>query len=144
LVDPELSKLSPLGPQRRGLFYGWWVIAACVVGLALSWPVIALYNFGPFVIPLASEFGWNRGEISGAITVVSWTATLMSLGLGFIVDRFGVRRVMKERGIFFGRRIQNKVNIQIEILKHRALPAPVFAYLLFRFPVENFVEPEIY
>ena len=80
--------------QRSGMFYGWYVVGAAAVGLALSWPVFAIYTFGPFVLPLSSEFGWQRGEMSAAITVVSWTAMAVSLALGFTVDRLGVMRVM--------------------------------------------------
>ncbi|MGI9288927.1 MAG: MFS transporter [Pseudomonadales bacterium] len=70
------------------------MVLACAVCLSLSWPVIAVYNFGPFIIPLSKEFGWSRGEISGAITVINGTATLIALILGVTVDRFGAKHVM--------------------------------------------------
>lgn len=76
------------------MFYGWWVIAASAICLALSWPVIAIYNFGPFVIPLSNEFGWSRGEISAAILVINGTATVIALVLGVLVDYAGAKRVM--------------------------------------------------
>lgn len=84
------------GAMNRGggVFYGWWVVAASMVGLALSWPTIAIYTFSPFVIPLAEEFGWQRSQISFAVTVVSHSAMIMSILLGFVVDRLGVRRIM--------------------------------------------------
>ncbi len=89
-------------PGRRRIFYGWFVVGASVIGLAFSWPVFAIYTFGPFVIPLSTEFGWQRGEMSAAITVVSWTAMFVSLALGFMVDRLGVRPVMLPSIVLLG------------------------------------------
>jgi len=86
----------------RTLFYGWWVVLASVVGLALSWPVFAIYVFGAFVLPLQQEFGWERGQISLAITVVSFSSMFMSVVLGFIVDKLGIRKVMLPSIVLLG------------------------------------------
>jgi MFS family permease len=86
--------MTPPPAATAPVFYGWWVVAASMVALALSWPTIAIYAFGPFVIPLSEEFGWQRAEISYAVTIVSFTSMAMSIVLGFLVDRLGVRCVL--------------------------------------------------
>ena len=86
--------MTATSQRHGGLFYGWWVVGASVMGLALSWPTIAIYTFGPFVIPLSEEFGWPRGQMSVAVAIVTWTAMAMSIVLGLFIDRTGVRRVM--------------------------------------------------
>lgn len=80
--------------QGSKVFYGWWVVGASMVAFAFSWPTIAVYTFSPFVIPLSEEFGWRRGQISYAVTIVSHTATIMTIIIGFVIDRIGARRVI--------------------------------------------------
>ena len=77
-----------------GIFYGWWNVATGFVGMGFSYAMFTIFAFGVFVKPLADEFGWTRGELSFAITMTNFAVVLASPSLGFIIDRFGVRRVL--------------------------------------------------
>ena len=87
-----------MGPVMRGaptgIFYGWWNVAAGFVGMGLSYAMFTVFAFGVFVKPLENEFGWTRGELSFAITMTNFAVVMASPCLGFIIDRFGVRRVL--------------------------------------------------
>ena len=83
------------------MFYGWRIVLACIPGLALSWPVLTIYTFSPFVIPLSTEFGWDRAEISFALTVALFTGVVVSVILGVIVDKFGIKRVVLPSIVLF-------------------------------------------
>ena len=76
------------------IFYGWWNVATGFVGMGLSYAMFTIFAFGVFVKPLADEFGWSRGELSFAITMTNFAVVIASPSLGFIIDRFGVRRVL--------------------------------------------------
>ena len=76
------------------IFYGWWNVATGFVGMGFSYAMFTIFAFGVFVKPLADEFGWTRGELSFAITMTNFAVVLASPSLGFIIDRFGVRRVL--------------------------------------------------
>ena len=78
-----------------GIFYGWWNVATGFVGMGLSYAMFTIFAFGVFVKPLADEFGWTRGELSFAITMTNFAVVIASPSLGFIIDRFGVRRVLR-------------------------------------------------
>ncbi len=80
--------------RPRGIFHGWWNVATGFVGMGLSYAMFTIFAFGVFVKPLADEFGWTRGELSFAITMTNFAVVLASPSLGFIIDRFGVRRVL--------------------------------------------------
>ena len=82
-------------------FYGWRVLAAATIGLALGYSAIGVVSFGLFVIPLSQAFGWGRGEISFASLVMNITVVLFSPALGFIIDRFGVRRILLPSIVLF-------------------------------------------
>jgi len=81
------------GPPRR-LFYGWWNVVACFIGLSLSYAMFTVFVFGTFVAPLEAEFGWQRGPMSLALTIANLTVVVASPLIGSVVDRIGVRRVM--------------------------------------------------
>lgn len=52
-----------------------------------------ILTFGVFVEPLEREFGWNRTEISGALTAALLVSFFMA-PIGAIADRFGARATM--------------------------------------------------
>jgi hypothetical protein len=45
------------------VFYGWWMLAACVIAMALGGGV-SFWSFGLYVNPLEDEFGWSRAQVS--------------------------------------------------------------------------------
>ncbi len=69
----------------------WLVVLASTFGLAAS--VTHLYSMGMFILPLEREFGWTRGSISGALTVVSVISVVLAPAIGLLIDRVGSRRV---------------------------------------------------
>jgi len=78
----------------RSLFFGNFVIFAAFLGMVLGPASVLIYSFGVFVGPLEREFGWTRGQISLAATVIVFVSVLTQPLQGAIVDRFGVRKVV--------------------------------------------------
>jgi hypothetical protein len=54
---------------RRKVFYGWWVVLAAGVGLALHAGPLIVPTFGVFLKPLSQEFGWSRTQLSLAFSL---------------------------------------------------------------------------
>ena len=67
---------------------------AAFTGMALCYAMFTVFAFGTFVKPLEAEFGWQRGEMSFALTMTNIAVVIASPSLGFIIDRLGVRRVL--------------------------------------------------
>src|SRR5690606_7028727 len=65
-----------------------------IVGLAFGPSVIAVLAISPFIPPIEAEFGWSRVQVSLAVTIVSYMIVLVSPLQGYLVDRFGPRRVV--------------------------------------------------
>ena len=80
--------------QAKGIFFGWWVVSAAVTGMALSIAPIAILSLGLFMKPLSAEFGWERGDISLAITLTALSLSFAMPVAGRLVDRFGPKRVL--------------------------------------------------
>lgn len=98
----DKSLLSSATAPNRKIFYGWWNVLACFIGLALSYAMFTVFIFGTFVRPLEAEFGWQRGPMSLALTIANITVVFASPMLGALVDKMGVRRVMLVSVILMG------------------------------------------
>ncbi len=83
--------MTGIGAQR-GVFYGWFVLAAAFFALFMS--TGTRNGFGVFIIPLTDEFGWSRGALSLAIAIGWLLNGLSQPFLGRLYDRLGGRTVI--------------------------------------------------
>ncbi|MDA5194994.1 MFS transporter [Govanella unica] len=80
-------------PQAaKPLFYGWWVVVACIFGAAFSPATLVNVPFSLFITELEGEFGWSRSEISLALTIFIICLVAVLPVLGRVIDYFGVRK----------------------------------------------------
>jgi len=83
------------------VFYGWWIVTSCfVTGFYHGGTVV--YGFTAFFEPIAREFGWSYTQVSLAASLRGLETGLMSPAIGFLVDRFGPRKLMVAGTILFG------------------------------------------
>ncbi len=107
--------------KPSGIFYGWWNVATGFVGMGLSYAMFTIFAFGVFVKPLEDEFGWTRGELSLAITMTNFAVVIASPCLGFIIDRFGVRRVLIPSVIMMGLTVASMALLSADLWHFYAL-----------------------
>ena len=72
----------------------WLMVVACGICFTLSVGTLLLYSFGVFIRPLAREFHWTRTQISLAVSIGQFVVALSAPFWGYLVDRFGPRRVI--------------------------------------------------
>lgn len=78
----------------RPFVRGWIIVAACLIGVSTGPAAFTLGSMGLFLEGFQAEFGWNRAEVSSALSIMMMvTAGCLPLG-GRLVDAFGVRRVL--------------------------------------------------
>ncbi|HJY81441.1 MAG TPA: MFS transporter [Candidatus Binatia bacterium] len=94
--------MATRGQKSGKVFYGWWVVFASGVGLAMCYGPIVVPTFGIFLKPLSQEFGWSRTQISLAFSLGTLGLALAAPFLGWLVDRFGARRVILLAVLLFG------------------------------------------
>ena len=80
---------------------GWRVAIASSFACMAGFGSIVIYSFGAFIKPLTAEFGWSRQTISTAFACASFTLGICSPGLGFLLDRYGPRRVILPSIVLF-------------------------------------------
>jgi MFS family permease len=79
--------------MRLPFFYGWIIIAATFVTMAIG--VNARTAFSLFFPPIIGEFGWDRGVTAGAFSFGFVVSAAASPLIGRLMDRLGPRSVME-------------------------------------------------
>jgi MFS family permease len=72
----------------------WWIVFATVCGLVVGGGAINVFAFAVFLKPITAELGVGRGMFSSALTLHATLAALSCPLIGWLVDRWGARRVM--------------------------------------------------
>lgn len=80
--------------------YGWSI--AAFGALVHSVNAFPIYGFGIFLTPLTKEFGWQRGAISGAISLGMIINGTLSILAGRLSDRYGPRIFITAAGLSLG------------------------------------------
>ena len=78
---------SALAEWRR-----YWILPL-VAALGYTTAVLHFYSIGPFMTPIAQEFGFSRAQLSLGITIAALVGAAMSVPIGLLVDKVGPRRV---------------------------------------------------
>jgi MFS family permease len=97
-VSARIASMSPLTSQqinaRHGrIFYGWWVVLACAVGLFWG-PPVAVFSFPVFLKPLMQDFHVGRAAVSLGFTLNLLVVAVSAPLVGWLIDRYGSRRVI--------------------------------------------------
>jgi len=79
--------------KREPLYYGWTIALVLAITETVSFGVL-FYAFPVFIAPMEAEFGWTRGEISGAFSLSLLITGLVALPVGYWLDKHGSRLLM--------------------------------------------------
>ncbi|MDP6100597.1 MAG: MFS transporter [Dehalococcoidia bacterium] len=86
--------------KQGRFFYGWVIVGA---GLAVWILEPGMYaSFGIFFKPIASELGWSRAMVAGAVSLTSVAMGVLAPFSGALADRYGARRLVMASGILTG------------------------------------------
>lgn len=85
---------STAATDPRSEFHGRrLLILAAAIGLSTGMTATMFYSLGAFVPSLQAEFGWDRGSISLAVTIMTIGLFLSGPAVGRLCDRYGAAKV---------------------------------------------------
>jgi MFS family permease len=77
------------------------VLAACIVGNAVSMTPAVHSVFGHFLVPLSATFGWSRASISAVLGIMAVTGAIVYPLAGRWADRHGTRGMVLAANLLF-------------------------------------------
>ena len=77
----------------RNIYYGWWVVVSCFL-ISLYVGSITFFGFTAFFEPLVKEFGWSYTQVSLGASLRGLEMGIFALPIGFLVDRYGSRKLI--------------------------------------------------
>jgi MFS family permease len=75
------------------IFYGWYIVGTSMV-IHLWMCIVWVYGMQVFFNPIINTFGWSRTALSGAFSLQRLEGSVEAPILGFLLDKFGPRRVI--------------------------------------------------
>ena len=88
-----MSSPVPSRLARLPVFYGWIIVAAAFVTMAVG--VNARTAFSLLFPPILTEFGWDRGVVAGVFSFGFFVSAFLSPFVGRLMDRKGPRFVVE-------------------------------------------------
>ncbi|SDI57649.1 Major Facilitator Superfamily protein [Paraburkholderia steynii] len=75
-------------------YRGWEVAGDSMITWMFRPSTVAILSFGAFIHPIEMDSGWTRTQVAIAITIVCYVAMLILPLQGYLVDKFGPRKVI--------------------------------------------------
>ena len=84
--------------EMKRFYYGWVMLSLGFIGVMLC--AIPVYSFGIFIKPLTTEFDWERGALSLAVSMFSLLFGLSNVVVtGRLSDKYGPRFLVTAGGL---------------------------------------------
>lgn len=83
------------------IFYGWKMVFAAA-SLQFMQSMMLHQAFGAYIAVLIQDKGWSKTSVSGASALMSMEAAIIGPILGWFLDKFGSRGVIKVGVVVFG------------------------------------------
>ncbi|UCD58183.1 MAG: MFS transporter [Candidatus Hydrogenedentota bacterium] len=80
-------------PRERGIFYGWYIVAAGFVSLWFH-AGVGFYSFPVFLVALTENLGWGRGATNVGMSLTFLMGGFVSPAVGRLVSKYGVKRII--------------------------------------------------
>lgn len=94
-------KVEGLRQRRQSIFYGWWIVGAGI-GIQVLLTGLMMQAFGVYVSVLQADFGWSKTALSAAFSMQRVESGILGPIQGWMLTRFGPRKVMRVGILMFG------------------------------------------
>ena len=96
-----MLKVEELRQRRQSIFYGWWIVGAGI-GIQVLLTGLMMQAFGVYVSVLQADFGWSKTALSAAFSMQRVESGILGPIQGWMLTRFGPRKVMRVGILMFG------------------------------------------
>lgn len=90
--QPIQSSKEIFGNAPRKAWDSLRIIIGAGIGMFLNIGPVLLFTFGLFIMPINKETGWSTVSLASAIGPAMLVTALLQPAIGYLLDRFGIRR----------------------------------------------------
>ena len=91
-----------MNPAASGWRFRGWRVVGGAAGIQFLQAALMNQAFGAYIALLGAEKGWSKTALSGAAALQSAESALLGPAIGWIVDRFGARGMVRIGILVFG------------------------------------------
>ncbi len=84
----------------KHIHYGWVLVIIAIIILAIF--TLTYITFGIFIVPLTTEFNWDRGALTGAFTMKTLVSAIIGVLAGRLSDKYGPRILVTISSLLLG------------------------------------------
>ncbi len=92
-----MNEIKSQAAKSHKFFYGWYIVAIIFITMLTAYGI--RFSFSVFYVAILEDFGWTRAETAGMFSINMVVYGLSSALGGFLVDRFGGRKVLSTGGL---------------------------------------------
>ncbi len=100
-LQTQQEQVSQEARTKPRVFYGWFIVSAGM-GMHLWVSICWVYGMQVFFTPIVQHFGWSRAIVSGAFGLQRLEGSIVAPIEGFLVDKYGPRKMMLAGAIIMG------------------------------------------
>jgi MFS family permease len=78
-----------------------WVVVGSAIGLTVSAGPVNIFTFGVFLRAVTEDLHIGRGTFASAMLATNWISAASGPFLGWLLDRYGARRVLLAGAVLF-------------------------------------------
>lgn len=101
-----MQHIKSIGMPAESAASAMWqsirIILGAGLGMFLNIGPVLLFTFGLFIAPISRQTGWSTVSLAAAIGPAMLLTAVLQPAIGFLVDRYGVRRVSLLSLLMFG------------------------------------------
>lgn len=86
-MSDVFSKIPGVPEVRKGIYYGWVIVAVCSLSMAIAYGII--YSFSVFFKPIAAQFNWDRATVASIYSLAMIFRGAVTVPIGWLADRYG-------------------------------------------------------
>ncbi|MEE9253844.1 MAG: MFS transporter, partial [Pseudomonadales bacterium] len=100
-MSSTLQTIDKIVRPQGHVFYGWWIVLAAL-GIQMLSSALWMQSYGAYNKLLQEDFGWSATVVAGAFALTRVESGLLGPLQGWMVDRFGPRRILQIGFVAFG------------------------------------------
>lgn len=98
----DITSAAAVRPEGKRIKEPWLMVIYATIGAGVCSTAVILMTVGVFIRVLGTAQGWDRGQISGALSICALSLAVATPVVGALIDRYHLRAVLVTSLLSYG------------------------------------------